>query len=209
MRRGRLGAALAVALAPAAAGAQSLTDMDWVVLEPSVALAYANIVAFDNSGLIPGITNSSGFGPSYGLTAGMRFSIVTVAAHVDLSRFDAYDVGTVGGRVQVHLPLPIVKPFARVGAGYAWLGAVNPASAVWTCTPGSTSNDCPSINGWTAYLGAGVDFSVRRWLTLGLAYDFYVLNLNRAASPTQVAFSRTGDSVGFQMSLGAQAAFRF
>jgi len=202
--------ALALALsAPAAAGAQSLTTNDWFVLEPAVGVAYANVLAFDNTGLIPGVNSSTGFGPVFGLTAGMRFSIVTVAAHLDYARFAPYDVGTLGGRVQVHIPLPIVKPFARVGAGYAWLGALNPASSLWTCSPGSASNDCPGINGWTVSAGAGVDFAIARWFTLGAALDFNVLNLNRDASPTQVNFSRTGDSLGFQLALSAQAAFRF
>lgn len=199
----------ALALCPSLAGAQSLTDMDWVVLEPSFGLSYVNVLAFDNTGLIPGVTESSAFGPTFGLTAGMRFSIVTVAAHMDFSRYTPYDVGTLGGRLQVHIPLPVVKPFARVGAGYAWLGALNPSSALWTCSPGSATNDCPSINGWSASLGAGVDFAIRRWFTLGAAVDFTVLNLNRDASPTQVNFSRTGDSVGMQLALNAQAAFRF
>jgi hypothetical protein len=53
------------------------------VLEPSVGVSYANILAFDNSGLIPGVNNSTSVGPMYGITAGSRFSIVTVAARLD------------------------------------------------------------------------------------------------------------------------------
>lgn len=200
---------LALCALPLGAQAQGLNDSNWVVLEPSVGLSYANILAFDNSGLLPGVNNSSGFGPMYGITAGSRFSIVTVAARLDFSRYDAYDIGTLGARVQVHIPLPVVKPFARIGGGWAWLGSLNPTSAMWTCSPGSTSTECPSINGWNLNAGAGVDFAVQRWLTLGLGLDFYLLNLNRAASPTQVAFMRTGDSMGFQLALNAQAAFRF
>jgi hypothetical protein len=207
--RGVLPLALALSTLPLGAGAQSLTNSDWVVLEPSVGVSYANILAFDNSGLIPGVNNSTSFGPMYGITAGSRFSIVTVAARLDFSRYDAYDVGTLGARVQVHIPLPVVKPFARIGGGWAWLGSLNPASALWTCSPGSTGNDCPSISGWNLNAGAGVDFAVQRWLTLGAGLDFYLLNLNRAASPTQVNFMRTGDSMGFQLALSAQAAFRF
>lgn len=200
---------LALLLAPAAASAQGLTDNNWVVLEPSIGVSYANVLAFDNSGLIPGVTQSSGFGPMYGFTAGTRLSIVTLAARIDFSRYDNFDVGTLGARVQVHIPLPVVKPFVRVGGGYAWLGSLTPVSAMWTCSPGSASNDCPSINGWNVNLGAGVDFAVQRWLTLGAGLDFYVLNLNRSASPTQVNFMQSGDSLGFQLALSAQAAFRF
>ena len=80
---------------------------------------------------------------------------------------------------------------------------------MWTCSPGSTANACPSISGWNVNAGAGADFSVARWLTLGVGLDFYLLNLNRASSPTQVMFMRTGDSMGFQLALSAQAAFRF
>lgn len=199
----------ALLAAPTMAQAQSLTDNDWVVLEPSIGASYVNMFAFDNTGLIPGLNQSSGLGPMYGLTAGTRISIVTLAARLDYARFDAYDVGTIGARIQIHAPLPVIKPFARIGGGFAWLGALNPASAMWTCSPGSTSNDCPSINGWHLNAGAGVDFALKRWLTLGAGLDFYVLNLNRASDPTQVNFMRTGDSVGFQLALNFQAAFRF
>ncbi len=50
---------------------------------------------------------------------------------------------------------------------------------------------------------------VRERVESGRTNALTVLNLNRDASPTQVNFSRTGDSVGMQLALNAQAAFRF
>ena len=76
-RARRLGPALAFVLVSAGSGAsaQSLLSHDWLVLQPEVGVSYANVVAVSNAGLFPSASSTSGFGPRYGLLAGMRFGI--------------------------------------------------------------------------------------------------------------------------------------
>ena len=211
MSRARLlGPALALAFVSAGAGAsaQSLLSHDWLVLQPEVGLSYANVVAVSNAGLFPSASTTSGFGPRYGLLAGMRFGPITGGARVDVARYSAYDVGDAGLFVEVRIPVPFIQPFGRVGAGYAWLGDLNPDPRYLACGATGTGAQCPKVSGWFASVGGGVDLAISSHFTLGANLDVTFLNLTRAASPTSVMFTNTGDSVGLQLTLGLHAALR-
>lgn len=195
-------AALSLLATPALAHKDNAHDIPFV--SATAGLAYANVLAFSNDALFPGVTESREWGPHYGLTAGLRFGPVSFGAHGDLSRFRSYDIGTLGGVVELRLPIPVVQPWARVGFGYAWLGDVQVSTSLASCSPTSSSSACPSVRGWTLSGGAGLDVWLHRYLTLGVGLDVYVLNLTRSASPTTVNFERTGDSVGLQGALSVQ-----
>ncbi len=209
-RARRLGPALAFVLVSAGSGAsaQSLLSHDWLVLQPEVGVSYANVVAVSNAGLFPSASSTSGFGPRYGLLAGMRFGPVTGGVRVDFARYSAYDVGDAGLFVEVRIPVPFIQPFGRVGAGYAWLGDLNPDPRYLACGATGTRAECPRVSGWFASVGGGIDLAFSRHFTLGANLDMTFLNLTRAASPTSLMFSNTGDSVGLQLTLGLHAALR-
>lgn len=192
------------------AGAQGFTNVDWLIIQPDIGVSYANLYALRNDGLIPGYTNSKGFGPRFGASLGMRFGPVSFGARGAIARYEGFDVGTLGPWVEVRFPLLSIQPFVNLGLGYAWLGDVNPDSALWTCTPsGAASARCPSIRGWHVGLGGGLDVTITRNFTLGAAIDVTVLNLTRGASPTVVNLQQTGDSLGIQATLLGRAALRF
>lgn len=211
MSRARLAApalALGVALGGAEASAQSLLSHDWLVLQPELGLSYANVVAVSNEGLFPSASSTSGFGPRFGLLAGMRFGPVTAGARVDLARYRAYDVGDAGLFVELRIPVPLVQPFGRVGAGYAWLGDLNPDPRYLACGATGTGASCPKVSGWFASVGGGLDLAVSSRFTLGAHLEVTLLNLTRERSPTVVMFRDTGDSAGLQVTLGLHAALR-
>jgi hypothetical protein len=200
--------ALAVCAATAPASAQSLLSHDWLVLQPELGLSYANVVAFNNDGLFPSASSTSGLGPRFGLLAGMRFGPASFGVRGDLARYAAYDVGDAGLFVELRVPVPFIQPFGRVGAGYAWLGDLNPDPRYLACGPSGSGASCPKVSGWFASVGGGLDLAVSSHFTLGANLDVTFLNLTRAASPTTVMFNRTGDSVGLQVTLGLHAALR-
>lgn len=200
--------ALGVLLAGRASSAQSLLSHDWLVLQPELGLSYANVVAVSNDGLFPSASNTAGFGPRFGLLAGMRFGPVTAGARVDVARYKAYDVGDAGLFVELRIPVPFIQPFGRVGVGYAWLGDLNPDPRYLACGASGTSAECPKVSGWFASAGGGIDLAISSHFTLGANLDVTFLNLTRAASPTSVMFTSTGDSVGLQLTLGLHAALR-
>jgi hypothetical protein len=200
--------ALALACAGAEASAQSLLSQDWLVLQPEIGLSYANVVAVNNDGLFPSASSTSGLGPRFGLLAGMRFGPVSFGVRGDLARYAAYDVGDAGLFVEVRIPVPFIQPFGRVGAGYAWLGDLNPDPRYLACGATGSGASCPKVSGWFASVGGGLDLAISSHFTLGAHLDVNVLNLTRAASPTSVMFTSTGDSVGLQVTLGLHAALR-
>lgn len=204
VRCGALVAVAACALAPASAFAHGRSSTDTPFVDAQVGAAYSDVVAFSNSQLIPGVTESREWGSHFGGTAGLRFGPIALGVHGDFSRFRPYDIGTLGGLVELRLPIPAVQPYARVGLGYAWLGDVNVNTSLAHCGPTSSSAACPSIRGWSLMAGAGIDFWLSRFVTLGGGLDLYVLNLTRSASPTMVTFAQSGDSVGLQLAVTAQ-----
>lgn len=214
MRRSGLlaaGAALAagVVLVGAEAQAQRLTDRDWFVLQAEAGASYANVVAVNHDGLFPSASSTGGWGPHYGVQAGMRFGPVSFGGRFDYSTYEAYNLGGAGLFVELRLPIPLLQPFGRVGAGFAWLGDLNPDPRYLGCgATGSSSATCPSVSGWYASLGGGVDLVLVSAFTVGAHLDLNLLNLNRDADPTNVTFMRTGDSVGLQVTLGLHAALR-
>ena len=199
---------LGALLASASASAQSLLSHDWLVLQPEVGVSYANVVAVSNDGLFPSASNTTGFGARFGLLAGMRFGPVTAGARVDLARYSAYDIGDAGLFVEVRVPVPFIQPFGRLGVGYAWLGDLNPDPRYLACGATGTAASCPKVSGWFGSVGGGLDLAFNSHFTLGANLDVTFLNLTRAASPTSVMFSTTGDSVGLQVTLGLHAALR-
>lgn len=203
----RARAALVVTLAGTTASAQSLFSHDWLVLQPEVGISYANVVAFSNDGLFPSASSAGGAGPRYSVLGGMRFGPFTGGVRVDYASYDAFDLGDAGLFVELRIPTPFIQPFGRVSGGYAWLGNLNADPHYLVC--GSTGGDgCPKVSGWYGAVGGGVDLAFSRHFTLGANLDVNFFNLTRAASPTTVAFSRTGDSVGVQVTLGLHAALR-
>lgn len=200
--------ALGALLASAEAPAQSLLSHDWLVLQPELGLSYANVVAVSNDGLFPSASSTTGFGPRFGLLAGMRFGPVTAGARVDLARYAAYDVGDAGVFVELRIPVPFIQPFGRVGVGYAWLGDLNPDPRYLACGATGAGAACPKVSGWFASVGGGLDLAFNSHFTVGANLDVSFLNLNRAASPASVMFTTTGESVGLQVTLGLHAALR-
>ncbi len=201
--------ALAVVVGGAEAHAQRLLDHDWFVLQAEVGASYANVVAVNNDGLFPSASSTGGWGPHYGLQAGMRFGPVSFGGRFDYSTYKPYNLGGAGVFVELRVPIPLIQPFARVGAGFAWLGDLNPDPSYLACgATGSSSASCPSVSGWYGSLGGGADLVLFSSFTLGAHVDVNFLNLNRDADPTNVTFMRTGDSVGLQVTVGLHAALR-
>ncbi len=201
--------ALGVALGGTEVQAQSLLNHDWFVLQAEVGASYANVVAINTDGLFPSASSTGGWGPHYGLQAGMRFGPVSFGGRFDYSTYQPYNLGGAGVFVEVRVPIPLLQPFARVGAGFAWLGDLNPDPSYLACgATGSSSATCPSVSGWYGSLGGGLDLVLVSSFTLGAHVDVNFLNLNRDADPSNVTFMRTGDSVGLQVTVGLHAALR-
>ena len=72
-------------------------------------------------------------------------------------------------------PIPVVEPYLRVGAGYAWQGDAN----YTVTTAGVTTQPATTVYGWAIDAALGVDIFLANWFTIGAGIGLDVLNMTR------------------------------
>lgn len=179
---------------------------DFLWLEVEGGVSYVNLIAFQQNRFSSGgvtITNPSfeeieGVGPMVGVALGFRIFFLALGARATLASYPGFEIGTVGGEVQFRLPTPIVEPWIRVGAGYAWQGSANYEAPM-------ASASATTVYGWTINAALGLDWFVTWWFSIGFGVSLDVLNMTRQAnptlpcmSPTEFCPSQPGDAIGAQ-----------
>ncbi|MEM9192926.1 MAG: hypothetical protein AAGF12_27370 [Myxococcota bacterium] len=165
-------------------------------LEGVAGLSYVDLISFDQDNFVPEPDRVNGVGFTGGAAAGIRLFIFTLGARATFSTYDAFDLGTVAADLGLRIPTPIVDIYARVGAGYAWMGRADLSQP---------ANSEDGITGFMVDAGAGFDIYFLRHLALGLGLDFAFLNMAREAGCTgancvaTVDFTEEGNSAGFQL----------
>lgn len=157
-------------------------------------LSYANLLTFNQDNFIPEAEESNGVGPFGGLGVGFRVYWFSIGANATFGRQGGFNLGTVGAELAFHIPIPIVQPYVRLAAGYAWAGRYDFQNRELAET---------DIYGLTIEAGAGVDIKLLRHLSIGLGLDAAFLNLTRQElGMTNIAgvnIEETGDALGFQL----------
>lgn len=162
--------------------------------------SFANLVSFQEDNFLPEAERLEGSGFFGGAGLGFRIHIVTLGAQATLASYaptadDGFELGTVIGTVGLHLPVPGIQPYFRVGAGYAWMGKAN------YMDPGISET---RVYGFVIEGGFGVDIKLARAISLGLGVDAAYLNLGRQSASEvgmidDVSFEEDGDAVGVQI----------
>lgn len=168
--------------------------------------SYADAVVFDMTNFVPEAQRQNGMGPSIAAAAGVKLFILTLGARATISFLPPFDVGTIALDVGVRIPTPIVEPYARIGFGYAWLGAADYQMPSMSDT---------SVYGLVLDAGVGFDFYLSDNFAIGAGFDFAFLNLSRqqddacapACSISTVNFEEDGDAAGLQVRLFGNARF--
>jgi hypothetical protein len=168
--------------------------------------SYADAIVFDRTNFVPGAERQNGMGPSIAAAAGVKLFILTLGARATISFLPPFDVGTIALDVGVRIPTPIVEPYARIGFGYAWLGAADYQMPSMSDT---------SVYGLVLDAGVGFDFYLSDNFAIGAGFDFAFLNLSRQQDDTctsmctiaDVNFEEDGDAAGLQVRLFANARF--
>ncbi|MEM9069547.1 MAG: hypothetical protein AAGE52_13625 [Myxococcota bacterium] len=130
-----------------------------------------------------------------GSRSGFRVYFLTLGARATIASYLGFEVGTVTADVALHLPIPVVSPYVRVGLGYAWMG-----DADWE-TPGLSTTD---VSGLVAEGGLGINIKLARIVSLGAGFDVGFLNLGRqsardAGRVAEVNLEESGDAVGLHV----------
>lgn len=164
--------------------------------------SFANVVQFSQENFIPEAEELSGSGLYGGLGAGFRLYWVTLGAQATVANYSGFELGTVGLDVGLHLPIPVVRPYLRVGIGYAWMGDAD------YMEPALSTTD---VYGYAIDAGLGLDIKLARFLSLGAGFDVAFLNMTRQGltdgNVTGVDIQEDGDAVGLQLRLHAQLTF--
>jgi hypothetical protein len=131
-------------------------------------------------GLIP----KSAAGPAVNVGLGARLLFITLGARVsgaffeDSSRdrtVDRYQLWSLDGEVGVRLPFGPFEPYVQVAAGYSALGGLD--DAVQGLREGL------DVNGANARLGLGLDYYLKRHLSIGIRASGELLFLSRRGVP--------------------------
>lgn len=186
-------------------------DVDFIWFELEGGVSDVNLIAFQGGDAFgaPGslFQEVQGTGPFVGLGVGFRVFILSIGARVTYANYQNFDIGNIGGDVTLRLPIPVVEPYVRVGAGYAWQGQANYADPAM-----STS----TVYGWSFDSALGIDIYLANWFTIGAGVGLNLLNMSRQSDPTADCMGATdicpdqpGDAVGYQLRGFLQVGFRF
>ena len=188
-------------------------DVDFLWIEIEGGVSTANLVAFSQQNFsgggatatAPSFNEVSGVGPFAGLGVGFRVYFIAVGARATLASYPGFEIGNIGGDVQLRLPVPVVEPYIRVGFGYAWQGSAN-----YTNASASTT----TTTGWSFDSALGLDIFLANWFTLGAGAGLNLLNLTRQSDPTVDCMGLTdfcpqqeGDAIGYQLRFFVQVGF--
>lgn len=138
---------------------------------------------FSSNGLTYASTvNTKDSGLMVGAGAGLRLVFVTIGARARLGKFSQWNVATINGEVGIHIPLGDLEPYFTLGAGYAFLGAMDENN--W--------GGGVSIKGYDVRGGFGLDYYVTPVFSIGANLTGEVLGLTRPGVNLTAAAAGTG-----------------
>lgn len=184
-------------------------DFIWIEVEGGV--SWVNLVAFQQTNFsgvtVGGFDEVEGVGPMLGGALGFRVFFFALGARATIASYPGFEIGTVGGEAQFRIPTPVVEPYIRVGAGYAWQGSANYRDPMMSST---------NVYGWTLNGAIGLDIFIAWWFTLGVGASVDFLNMTRQTDVrmpcmgvTDFCPTENGDAIGAQARGYAQAGFHF
>ncbi|HJL04055.1 MAG TPA: hypothetical protein RMH85_07475 [Polyangiaceae bacterium LLY-WYZ-15_(1-7)] len=180
-------------------------EENWGVfwIEAMAGYSFANLVTFKNDNFIPESENLEGSGIVGGAALGFRIYFLTLGARATIASYFGFELGTVGADIAIHLPIPVVQPYIRVGLGYAWMGDADYED------PSLSTTD---VYGLAIDAGLGVDIKLGRVLSIGAGFDAAFLNMGRqgadeALTIGEVNLEESGDAVGLQLRVHGHLTF--
>lgn len=181
-------------------------DFLWIELMGGV--SYVDLRAIDQNNYYPTFVKLSGVGPMGGLALGFRIEFLSFGIRGALAHYDdGFDVGTAVAEVTLALPIPIVKPYVRVGFGMGWHGDSDVENSLGGMGVSYPNDVQTTVFGFAFSGAAGLDIYLAHWFSIGAAATVDILNMNRQSTDepvegsddvTDVRFEETGDAVGIQ-----------
>lgn len=171
---------------------------DFLWIDIAGAISYVDMRALSENNFYPEFVRLNGVGGAGSLGLGFRIAFLAAGIRGTLASYgDGFDVGTAIGEVTLMLPIPIVKPYLRAGFGFAWHGDSD---------FNAPENSQTTVFGWAFNAAIGIDIYLAHWFSIGGAFSFDLLNMNRQSinepidpsTAGMVEFTDPGDAVGVQ-----------
>lgn len=170
---------------------------DFLWIEGMAGWSFVDLRGISTNNFYPEVVRLRGDGPMGGGAVGFRIEFLSVGARAAIAHYgDDFQVGTATAEVTLALPLPIIKPYIRLGFGLGWHGDSNYMAPEMSQT---------TVFGW-AFTGAvGADIYFIDWFAVGAAVTADILNMSRQSiddpmpGPGDVVFEDPGDAVGAQV----------
>ena len=156
-------------------------DFLWIELMGGV--SYVDLRAIDQNNYYPTFVKLSGIGPMGGLALGFRIEFLSFGVRGALAHYDdGFDVGTAVAEVTLALPIPIVKPFIRVGFGMGWHGDSDVENSLGEMGARYPDNVQTTVFGFAFSGAVGLDIYLAHWFSIGAAATVDILNMNRQST---------------------------
>jgi hypothetical protein len=182
--------------------------LEFFYFELEAGAAFASLDAITKSGtLIPTTSSSSGFGPMFGLSSGLRLLYFTVGPHFRFAHNNDWDLWTLNLDFGWRVPLGRVEPHGEIGAGYARVGhSADKIADVYRDV---------TVSGFDIRLGGGVDYFPTNMFSIGATVDVDFLRLARSkvnplrANAGNDGFMNDASSLGLAVTGCAVVGFHF
>jgi hypothetical protein len=182
--------------------------LDFVYFEMEGGAQFASLEAITKSGtLIPPTSSSSGFGPLFGVSSGLRLLYFTVGPRFRFAHTNDWDLWTLNLDFGWRVPLGRVEPHGEMGAGFAKVGhSADKIADVYRDV---------SVTGFDIRLGGGVDYFPTNMFSIGVTVDADFMRLSRGRvvplrSATGLdAFMSDASSLGLAVTGCAVVGFHF
>lgn len=161
--------------------------LSWFWIEAQGGYEHVGLRTFDvdEQALTAGFVDTSANGGFVSAGLGARLIFLTLGARARLGLFDQWQLGRVGGEIGLRIPLGPVEPRFDLGVGYAALGNLD-----------SSAGRALSIDGLYARAGAGLDFYLGKYVSIGGQATFDFMALTRPGlSPSEIADLQTSGDV--------------
>jgi hypothetical protein len=147
---------------------------------------FASLDAINKSGtLIPTTSSTSEFGPTFGVSSGLRLLYFTVGPHFRFTHTNDWELWTLNLDFGWRVPLGRLEPHGEIGGGFAKLGhSADKIADVYKDV---------SVTGFDIRLGGGVDYFPSKVFSIGATVDVDFLRLSRG----RVAPLRAGSGTDF------------
>jgi hypothetical protein len=192
-----------------------------VWLRAEAGFSHINMASFSAETLA--LQNTSSAGGVFGVSAGVRFVLLTLGARLRSHQLSAFSLWQINGVLGIAIPISSLDFSITAHGGYSFVGRLGSESVSAADSNIPDAQKGVSVTGFNAGVGAALDYYVTPMISIGGGVTGEALFLKRppaeipASVPADVRmqieqsdlYKNSGKSVGFGFAAGARIGFHF